>query len=208
MEGQFLKAWCRGSRGAGESAINVASCSTDIGVDPDGGLICGGPGGAYPTPPIASPPPGNPPPAYPPGGGYSPPEGGRWSATLYDRTGFRGRAVQITGDTSNLDYSGLNDRGAFDPVRPSLGRLAVVLRTRTTAAAARPWAAASATRASSACAIPFPRCARSDNKLARAAGVRQPLSQAGQACRNSGARRDRRAVAHATRNGFRRLDKC
>ena len=44
MEGQFLHAWCQGSRGSGNSSINVMSCSTGIGVDPDGGLICGGPG--------------------------------------------------------------------------------------------------------------------------------------------------------------------
>jgi hypothetical protein len=104
MQGQFLSAWCQGSRGGGQSSINVMSCSTDIGVDPSGALVCGGPGGAPPPPAYGPPPPG---PGYrpPPGPGY-----GRWSATLYEGRGFRGRSVVVTGDTPNLAYSGLNDR--------------------------------------------------------------------------------------------------
>jgi hypothetical protein len=51
MNGQYLHAWCRGSRGSGESTLNVLSCSSDIGVDPDGGLICSG-GGGQPNYPV------------------------------------------------------------------------------------------------------------------------------------------------------------
>lgn len=101
MEGYFLHAWCEGTRGSGQSSLNVQSCRTDIGVDPDGGLICGGPGaGAYPDQPYARPAPGYSEPGpyprpdrrpgypgqggyyppqdsyYPPQGGYYPPQGG------------------------------------------------------------------------------------------------------------------------------------
>lgn len=123
MEGQFLHAWCRGPGGSGYSSINVQSCSTDIGVGYDGGLICGGPGNPNPPPSGAHPPayPPNtkpyPPPGnggyYPPGsGGYYPPGGGygRWSATIYDRYGWRGRSMKLQGEMPNLDNTGFNDR--------------------------------------------------------------------------------------------------
>lgn len=107
MNGPYLSAWCRGVRASGQSTLNVQSCATDIGVDPGGGLICGGPeADGYGRPPGAYPPPG-----HGGGGGYRPPPGGdRWSATLYDRPGFRGRSIEIRGDEPNLDGSGLNDR--------------------------------------------------------------------------------------------------
>lgn len=59
MEGQFLHGWCRGQYGAGESSINVLSCSTGIFVDPSGALACVGPGGGAPpnAPPAAYGPP-------------------------------------------------------------------------------------------------------------------------------------------------------
>jgi hypothetical protein len=147
MNGDYLHAWCRGSRGSGESTLNVRSCGTDIGVDPDGGLTCGGPGGGQ----AASPPAydrrpytddGRRPP-YPDEGRrpgyqedryrppyaddrypddrrpddrysddrYRPSDGGRGPvATLYEGPGFRGRSVQVYGETPNLAKSGLNDR--------------------------------------------------------------------------------------------------
>jgi len=120
MEGMFLHAWCQGSRGAGQSSLNVAACRTDIGVDPDGGLICGGPGAGGPPPPGYRPPDDRPPGGgyrppggdyRPPGGGYGPGHGGgRWGATLYEGPRYRGRSIRITGDTPNLDGSRFNDR--------------------------------------------------------------------------------------------------
>jgi hypothetical protein len=118
MEGMFLHAWCQGSRGAGQSSLNVAACRTDIGVDPDGGLICGGPGAGGPPPPDYRPPHYRPSDDRPSGGDYRPPGGdyrpghggGRWGATLYERPRYRGRSIRITGDTANLDDSGFNDR--------------------------------------------------------------------------------------------------
>ena len=112
MEGQFLHAWCRGTRGSGNSSINVLSCSTGIGVDPDGGLICGGPGSPQqPYPPEPYPPPTTKP--WPPTGGGAYPQPGyanKWSATIYDRYGWRGRSMKLRGDMPNLNGTGLNDR--------------------------------------------------------------------------------------------------
>jgi len=103
MENIYLHAWCTGSRGSGQSTLNVLSCRTDIGVDPDGGLICGGPDSVGPPPPAYRP---------PPGGGYDSPAGGgqRRTATLYAGRKYRGPSVQVFGDTPNLDRSGFNDR--------------------------------------------------------------------------------------------------
>jgi hypothetical protein len=109
MEGQFLHAWCRGPQGSGNSSINVLSCPSGIGVAPDGALVCSGLGpapGPYPPTTRPYPPPGE--------GGYYPPPGGygRWSATIYDRFGFRGRAIRLRDEMPNLDRTGLNDRVA------------------------------------------------------------------------------------------------
>jgi hypothetical protein len=106
MEGIFLHAWCRGSRGSGQSSINVQSCGTDIGVDPDGGLICGAPQ----TRPTPLPPPNRPPPYPGPGDDYDRPGGGRNAVVLFDRRDFRGREMRVWGAESNLARSGFNDR--------------------------------------------------------------------------------------------------
>lgn len=117
MEGQFLHAWCRGARGAGQSSINVRSCSTDIWVDPDGGLTCRGPGApgpaAYPPPPY--------PPPYPPDARPWRPGGRGAPVILYDRSGFRGRALRLDGEAPNLDGSGFNDRVASIRLRRRAG---------------------------------------------------------------------------------------
>jgi hypothetical protein len=106
MQGPFLSGWCRGAYGSGQSTINVQSCGSEIRVDASGALSCDGPE-------VARPPIGYPPGARPPGGGYDPRPpygGGRWSATLYEGSRFRGRYITVTGDTPNLDGSGMNDR--------------------------------------------------------------------------------------------------
>jgi hypothetical protein len=114
MNGQFLSATCRGSHGGGQSSINVASCSTDIGVDVSGALVCGGPGqGIAPQPgpgPGYNPGPGRP--HYPGGGGggYRPPGGGYGGITVYSERNWRGRAVRIDGGAANLASYGINDR--------------------------------------------------------------------------------------------------
>jgi hypothetical protein len=110
IDGNMLSAFCRGSQGSGQSSLNVLSCASEIYVDAQGGLICQGPGAGR------SPPGGYPPPRpSPPDGGYYPGPGGggprgRWSATLYEGPGYRGRSVTVYGDTENLNRSGLNDR--------------------------------------------------------------------------------------------------
>lgn len=112
MEGQFLHATCRGPRGGGQSSINVLSCSTDIGVDANGGLICGGPGVGAGAPPPAYGGPAYGPPVYAPGPGYRSPSGG-WgqdAATLYSGRSMRGRSVRLEGAAPNLADIGLNDR--------------------------------------------------------------------------------------------------
>lgn len=114
MNGQFLSAYCRGARGSGESSINVMSCSTDIGVDANGGLTCIGPGGGAP-PAVRDAPPGyatdERPPYDRPGYGYGDRRrSAREMATLYELPGFRGRPVRVFGPTANLEASGLNDR--------------------------------------------------------------------------------------------------
>ncbi|MDZ4372934.1 MAG: beta/gamma crystallin-related protein [Phenylobacterium sp.] len=108
VQGQFLHAQCRDARGSwATSSINLESCGSDISVGRDGGLVCFAqgvgpgpgrpPGGPYPPPPGVRPPP----PGY---GGYG--------VTIYDRFGFRGRALQLRGPTPNLDGSRFNDRVA------------------------------------------------------------------------------------------------
>jgi hypothetical protein len=137
MNGPYLTAWCQGSRRSGQSTLNVQSCGTDIGVDPDGGLTCGAPGAGQPAyaPPSDRRP-------YPDDGrrydndrgydqrdrgyddrdrrddgrpryddGYRRYHGDRGPvATLYEGPGFRGRSVDVYGETSNLANTGLNDR--------------------------------------------------------------------------------------------------
>jgi hypothetical protein len=115
MEGQFLHASCRGAHGWAVSSINVLSCSTNIGVDVEGGLICGGPGGGAAPTPYPQPYPA--PEAYPPNTRPWPPPGGgggydRWSVTIYDRFGWRGNAIRLRDEMPNLDRTGLNDRVA------------------------------------------------------------------------------------------------
>jgi len=86
MEGSMLSAYCRGSQGSGQSSINVLSCSTDIAVDPSGGLTCIGPGGGAP-PSVRPAPPGyatGERPNYDPGRGYWPDRG------YSDDRGYRG----------------------------------------------------------------------------------------------------------------------
>jgi hypothetical protein len=159
MDGMYLHAWCRGSRGSGESTLNVRSCGTDIGVDPDGGLICGGPGGGQPNYPSSDDrrpyPDDGRRPAYPddgrrpayPDNQYRPnddryrqndgryddryrpnddryrpnddryddryrpyPNGRGPTATLYEGPGFRGRSIEVYGETPNLADTRFNDR--------------------------------------------------------------------------------------------------
>ena len=117
MNGHFLTAWCRGTRGSGESSINIESCSTPIGVDPSGGLSCIGPGGGAP-PAVRDAPPGyytGEQPAY-----GRPGDDGRYAdgarrrdqpmATLYEGPGYRGRPVRLYGPMPDLNRTGLNDR--------------------------------------------------------------------------------------------------
>ena len=118
MNGQFLSAVCRGAHGGGQSSINVASCSGDIGVDATGALSCAGPGAAAPAPPNVY--------AAPPAGygqrdrgddaraydnrGYDNRGYGRGAANLFAGRDFRGEPVRIDGPTPNLARLGLNDR--------------------------------------------------------------------------------------------------
>lgn len=108
MNGQFLSATCRGARGAGQSSINVQSCSGDIGVDASGALSCAGPGA--PTPPAVYAP--GPRPGYNPGPGYGerPQRYGRDSVTLFGGRNWRGPSARIDGEAPNLGSTGLNDR--------------------------------------------------------------------------------------------------
>ncbi|HEY8573257.1 beta/gamma crystallin-related protein [Phenylobacterium sp.] len=115
MEGQFLHARCRGA----VSSINVLSCSTDIGIGPDGGLVCGGPGSAAaPRGPAYSPAPeyGRAPaygqdPRYRDGQRYGQRGGyGRDAVTIFSGRNSRGPSLQVEGEVPNLDQLGLNDR--------------------------------------------------------------------------------------------------
>jgi hypothetical protein len=105
MEGQFLHAYCRGAREAGESSINVQSCSTGIYVDDSGGLTCVGPGGGAP-PAVRDAPPG-----YNTGQqtydrgyqdrGYDRGRS-RASAVLFERRGYRGEASRVAGPSPDV----------------------------------------------------------------------------------------------------------
>lgn len=106
VNGQFLSARCPSARGGwASSSINILSCRAGISVDREGGLICSGMG------PGPGPGPGGP---YPPPGAGRPPPGGfdRFSVTIFDRPGYRGRTMKVDGDMPNLDRTGFNDRVA------------------------------------------------------------------------------------------------
>ncbi|WP_293678108.1 beta/gamma crystallin-related protein [uncultured Phenylobacterium sp.] len=111
MEGPFLHATCRGPNGPAVSSINVASCSTDIFVGPDGGLACVGPGGGAP-PSVRDAPPGY---AVGPDRGYDRDRGDRrWRrddvVTLSTERNYAGRPFRVDGPEPNLNRTGLNDR--------------------------------------------------------------------------------------------------
>ncbi len=92
VQGGQLTARCLDRRGGLQvSSIRYRECRRDI-VNWDGRLSCGrpdGPGG-----------PGG------PGGGGG---GGRSRAVLYEDVGYRGRQLEITGDTPDLTRFGFND---------------------------------------------------------------------------------------------------
>lgn len=102
FDGQFLSALCRGQRGPARSSLNVLSCGSDIGVDPEGGLSCLAPGvaaGRYDDRRAPEDWRDDRRRGY---GGY-----GRASITL---VGPRGERLEIVGPTSNLARTGFNDR--------------------------------------------------------------------------------------------------
>jgi len=115
VNGQFLSAVCRGTHGGGQSSINVASCSGDIGVDATGALSCAGPGAAAPPPVIgydAAPRQPYAPGAYR-GRGREPDRGyreAREALSLFPGRDFRGPPLRVDGPTPNLAGLGLNDR--------------------------------------------------------------------------------------------------
>jgi hypothetical protein len=127
MEGQFLHGYCRGPRGAGESSVNVLSCSTGVFVDETGALACIGPGGGAPPAYVPPPSPGYAPgQGYAPGSGYAPGYGpgrgsGRGAAVLYSRPGWRGPSIVVDGPAPNLADSGLNDRVRSIRLNPRSG---------------------------------------------------------------------------------------
>jgi hypothetical protein len=115
MNGLFLSAVCRGIHGGGQSSINVASCSGDIGVDATGALSCAGPGAAQPPPVIgydtAPRQPYGPAPYR--GRGREPDRGyrdAREALNLYPGRDFRGPPTHIEGPAPNLAGLGMNDR--------------------------------------------------------------------------------------------------
>lgn len=114
MDGSIMSATCRGAGRTGQSSINILSCSSDIGVDREGGLTCAGPGGGAPPNygggPGYGPGPG---PGY--GGGPRPPYGGgpgyrEDTASIFGGRNYRGQPIVIRGAMANLDRTGLNDR--------------------------------------------------------------------------------------------------
>lgn len=112
MNGQFLSATCRGTRGPAQSSLNVGSCASDIGVDAEGGLVCAGPGPGVEPRRGDYPPPGT---VYDDrrGGGYDDRRDGyygRETATLFAGRAQRGQSIRIIGPTPNLSNTGLNDR--------------------------------------------------------------------------------------------------
>lgn len=118
VNGLFLSAVCRGTHGGGQSSINVASCSGDIGVDATGALSCAGPGAAAPPPVVGY----DARPRQPYAGGDYPDRGrepdrgyrgyrdAREALSLFPGRYFRGPAMRVEGPTPNLAAVGLNDR--------------------------------------------------------------------------------------------------
>jgi hypothetical protein len=117
VNGQFLSATCRGARGGGQSSINIASCSGDIGVDATGALSCAGPGAVSPAPPAYAPGPGR---DYRGDRGYDDRSGrgyderrdghGRDAVTVFSGRNWRGQPARIDNEVANLQAMGLNDR--------------------------------------------------------------------------------------------------
>lgn len=126
VNGQFLSAICRGARGGGQSSINIASCSGDIGVDATGALSCAGPGAVAPMPPAYTPAPG-----YRDDRGqgdslgrdygYRQGRGGRDAITVFPGRNWRGQPVRIDDRVANLADMGLNDRIQSIQIEPRSG---------------------------------------------------------------------------------------
>ncbi len=126
MNGQFLSASCRGAYGWAQSSINVESCSTDIGVDAEGGLTCIGPGRGQP-PSVRGAPDDIAPDYRDYGRGdrryrddfrYRGERGYGGAVALFAQRNWRGQALRIDGDEANLAYTGLNDRVRSIQVEP------------------------------------------------------------------------------------------
>lgn len=116
MEGQFLHATCRGAHGAGDSSINVQSCSTGIFVDDSGALSCIGPGGGAP-PQVRNAPPG-----------YNTGQGQGYNAGQGQGRGYN--LGQVQGRGYNPGEGQGYDRGAGGYGRPGGERQAVTLFER------------------------------------------------------------------------------
>jgi hypothetical protein len=91
------------SGGGGYNPGNTGGGGYNPGNNGGGGYNPGGNGGGY-NPGHGS--------DYNPGygGSYNPGYNGRYSATVYRDENYRGSSAQFSGDVSNLDNSGLNDR--------------------------------------------------------------------------------------------------
>jgi len=92
-----------GNNGGGYNPGNTGGGGYNPGNNGGGGYNPGGGGGGY-NPGHGS--------DYNPGygGSYNPGYNGRYSATVYRDENYRGSSAQFSGDVSNLDNSGLNDR--------------------------------------------------------------------------------------------------
>jgi hypothetical protein len=123
MNGQFLSAVCRGARGGGQSSINVASCSGDIGVDATGALSCAGPGAVAPVPPVYAPAQGYQVDRGPGGRGYGDRQGrgARDAITVFTSRNWRGQSIRIDDDVANLADRGINDRIQSIQLEPRSG---------------------------------------------------------------------------------------
>lgn len=126
VNGQFLSATCRGARGGGQSSINIASCSGDIGVDATGALSCAGPGAVAPVPPAYAPAQGNRDDrgrgdSY--GGGYGERRGrsGSDAVTVFTGRNWRGQSIRIDQEVANLADGGINDRIQSIQLEPRSG---------------------------------------------------------------------------------------